>query len=199
MSFVDGFYTFNIDLVNVENNIYDKLFFKLAKHPNESFEMLLNKALAYCHAYKKELTFSEGFYSPEDPTIWEKDVIGNIISWIQVGVPSYKKTSRAIKQNKQASFKIYFCSNEEPRNFCYDFRSVKTKSFNKIKFFLIDNNFVENLALHISSRINWQISFIDNLLYLHQDKLEFESKIEEVDIWKIYQETISEVQSKAVL
>ena len=134
MSFIDGFYTFNIDLVNVENNIYDKLFLKIPKHPNESFEELISKVLAYCHSYKKELTFSDGYFSPSDPTIWQKDVIGNILSWIQVGAPSYKKIHKAIQQNSESTFKIYFYDKKEPNEFCYDFRSVKTQDFNKIKF-----------------------------------------------------------------
>ena len=191
MSFIDGFYTFNIDLVNVENNIYDKLFLKIPKHPNESFEELISKVLAYCHSYKKELTFSDGDFSPSDPTIWQKDVIGNILSWIQVGAPSYKKIHKAIQQNSESTFKIYFYDEKEPNEFCYDFRSVKTQDFNKIKFFLIDNEFVEKLTENISTRMNWNISFIDDMLYLHWDKLEFESKIVELNIWDIYQETIA--------
>lgn len=190
MSFIDGFYTFNIDLVNVENNIYDKLFLKLAKHPNEPFEMLLSKVLAYCHSYQSNLSFSEGYFSPEDPTIWNKDIIGNILTWIQIGRPSYKKIHKAIKQNNDSEFKVYFCNDTEPRDFCYDFRSVKTKDFHKIKFFLIDDEFLQKLIPYISSRMNWNISFIDNMLYLHWDKLEFESSITQLNIWDIYQETI---------
>ena len=191
MSFIDGFYTFNIDLVNVENNIYDKLFLKLAKHPNEPFEMLLSKVITYCHAYHKELTFSDGYFSPTDPTIWHKDIIGNVLSWIQVGAPSYKKIHKAIQQYSDSSFKIYFCNPKEASDFCYDFRSVKTKDFNKIKFYLIDDDFIQKLTPNISTRMNWNISFIDDALYLHWNNLEFESKITEVNIWDVYQETIA--------
>lgn len=191
MSFIDGFYTFNIDLVNVENNVYDKLFLKLAKHPSEPFEMLLSKVLAYCHSYQEDLKFSDGYFSPLDPTIWKKDVIGNILSWIQVGAPSYKKIHKAIQQNSDSSFKIYFCNPKESSDFCYDFRSVKTKDFNKIKFYLIDDDFIQKLLPNITTRINWNVNFIDDSLYLNWDTLEFESKIEEVNIWDIYQETIA--------
>ena len=49
----------------------------------------------------------------------------------------------------------------------------------------------EKLTENISTRMNWNISFIDDMLYLHWDKLEFESKIVELNIWDIYQETIA--------
>ncbi len=193
MSFIDGFYTFNIDLSNVENNIYDKLFLKLPKHPNESYEYLFSKVIAYCHCYEKELEFSQGFYSPDDPTIWRKNILSEIETWTQVGPCSYKKLHKAIKQNPNAKFKIYFINESEPRDFCYEFRAIKTKDFQKVKFFSIDEKFIQKLIDNISSRMTWSINFIDDTLYFNWDNLEIEDSIKEIDIWEIYQKLISNI------
>lgn len=191
MSFIDGFYTFNVELANVENNIYDKLFLKLPKHPNESFEFLLSKVIAYCHAYEKDLNFSQGFYSPEDPTIWKKNILNEIETWIQLESCSYKKLHKAVKQNPLAKFSMYFHNIAEPQDFCYEFRAIKTKDFQKVKFFLIDENFLQTLIPNISSRMNWNINFIDDTLYFNWENLELESRITELNIWDIYQQGIS--------
>lgn len=191
MSFVDGFFTFNIDLSNVENNIYKKLLFKICKHPNEEYENIISKAIVYCHAYKEGLDFSQGTYSPQDPTMWEKDILDNVHMWIQIGAPSYKKLHKAIKQNNDAEFRVYFNSKEEIQDFCYEFRAIKTKDFQKVKFYLIDSEFIEKLTQNVASRMNWNLNIVDYNFYLNWEKLEFEGKVQEIDIWKEYQEQIA--------
>lgn len=190
MSFVDGFYSFFVNLSDTSNGIYEDLKLKTAKHPNESAEHLISRTLAYLHSYSPELKFTEGLYNEKDPAIMAADVIGTINQWVEIGAPEKKKLAQALKHHDQARFRIYFYEEEQIEKFCHYLRGSKSNWVANIEFFLLDLTLLSHLAENLQLRSNWSISFFDDSFYLTIEDMIHESTIIGVDIWDRFQNSI---------
>lgn len=193
MSFIEGFYSFKISLNDTYRGVYQELRLKLARHPMESLDFLYARLFAYLDSYEEDLKFSEGLFQPKQPTIWKKDLVGDVVTWIEVGSPSRDKMMRALKHDTTKTFKIYFTSNEEIETFCHHLRGSTTNWAGKVNFYLINQNFLEQLTPLARSSSTISATFVDNTLYLIFDEVEFETVISQVDIWERYQASIQNI------
>jgi uncharacterized protein YaeQ len=55
-------YSFEINLSDLDRNVYQALAFRVAKHPSESDAYLMTRVLAYCLEYREGLSFSKAGY-----------------------------------------------------------------------------------------------------------------------------------------
>ena len=78
-------YVFNIDLANSDRGVYQPLQLRMARHPSESEEYFRTRMLAYCFEYTEGISFSNGLFEPDQPTIAVRDLTGLLRVWIDVG------------------------------------------------------------------------------------------------------------------
>lgn len=200
MSFVDGFYSFSIELNHVDRNCYEKIKFKLGKHPEETFTMLRSKVLFFLHCYSENLEFSEGLFSPEFPTFFRRDVVGNLLTWGQVGRIEKKKLRLALSDRVDfleggsvpvsTEYRVYFESDDQLNHFCHELRGSKSNWVDEILFFrgiFPDSDFFE---APLPSRSNWIVSIIDDVVYIDDGSQEYHANITPLDIWNEYQLTL---------
>lgn len=64
MALTATIYNFDVELSNVDRNVYETLSFKAAQHPSESDEYLIARLLAYCLEYRERIAFSKGLAEP---------------------------------------------------------------------------------------------------------------------------------------
>ena len=193
MSFVDGFYSFNIKLNNCDNNIYEKIRLKTAKHPLEPLSHLAARVIAFCDCYKEDIKLSQGWFEKKEPDIFGKDILGEFFLWAAVGLPEKDKILKALKFHQNAKIFVYFYKLEDIFAFCHYLRGSKTNWAEGIHFRLIDSSLLDSIEESLTSSSNWELSIVDNTLYLVFDDLELESKITDIDIWKEYQESIKNI------
>ena len=79
MSFAAAFFNFSVDLSNADRGVYARFRVKVPQHPLESLEHLYARELAYCHCYREGQLFSGGMFEPKDPTIWQKEITGELL------------------------------------------------------------------------------------------------------------------------
>ena len=95
---------FKIDLniADMDRNYYADHRLVIARHPSETDERMMVRVLAFaCHA-SDSLQFTRGLSSDEDePDIWDKDLTGNIETWIDVGQPDPKRVRKACGRARQ--------------------------------------------------------------------------------------------------
>lgn len=190
MTFVEAFYSFNLDINDTNNGRYGKLRVKAAKHPNESLEHLVARVIALCSSHEEGLNFSEGLFQPKDPTIIKTSSIGELERWIEVGCPEREKIDRALRRNPDAEFRIYFYSAEQISAFCEYLRGSKTNWASRIKFFSLSPEALEALGANLSSSSRWTVTFADDHFYVASGGGDAEGRMTEIDIWSIFQETI---------
>ena len=90
-------YVFNIELADSDRGVYQPLQLRVARHPSESEEYFLTRILAYCLEYTEGISFSNGLFEPEEPTIAVRDLTGALSAWIDVGAPEAARLHRASK------------------------------------------------------------------------------------------------------
>jgi len=158
MSFAAAFYNFSITLNNAEQGVFCRFRIKVPLHPLESLEHLSARMLAFTHCYREGQAFSSVLFEPKEPTIWHKDVTGDVLLWAQVGCPDRKKLEHSLRSAPLAEHRIYFFHPEQ----------------------------VER-----SSPL-WNVTIIDDQLYLNCDGIELQAHLDTVDIWDAYQESLAE-------
>ena len=196
MSFAEGFYSFTIQLSDVSRGIYDRLRFKIPRHPNEPMEYLYARVIAYIHSYENDLKFSPGYFEPKLPSLFSKNVIDQTTAWIDIGCPSKEKLTRALKSHLEAKFKVYFYSTNQIDEFCHHLRGSKSNWVQKVSFFNINEIFLEKLCQIKKSSSEWLVTLVDNGFYLVFDGLELETDIIPIEIWSRFQESISNIGPK---
>jgi len=95
----------NINLSDLNNDIYDTLNLTLAQHPSETAERMMARVLAYCLNAQAFLTFTKGLSAADDPDIWAKSLADEFLLWIDVGEPSFARIKKARRQAQ--AVKIY--------------------------------------------------------------------------------------------
>ncbi len=190
MSFAAAFFNFSIDLSNADRGVYARFRVKVPQHPLESLEHLCARLLAYCHCYREGQSFSGGMFEPKEPTIWQKEITGELLLWVQLGCPDRKKIETTLRSAPTAEHRIYFFEEHQAAEFCHLLRGSKTNWVEPIQFFMLPAELLEQLVPLCRSSPEWGVTFIDNRLYLSVDGTELESEIRPVDIWQEYQNTL---------
>jgi uncharacterized protein YaeQ len=191
MTFVAAFYTFTIELNHSDRNVYTSFRIKIPRHELESHEHLYARLIAYAHSYRSGILFTEGILEPKEPTIVHRDEIGEMHLWVQVGAPEKRKLELSLKQHPDAEHRIYFYEPDDIPLFCHHLRGSKTNWVERVFFYRLDPQFLSSLIQHESSSPHWNLSFIDDRIYLSVDGVELESEIAPIDIWSEFQASLA--------
>lgn len=187
MSFVAAFYNFTVELSHVDGGIFTRFRVKTALHPHESLEHLYARVLAYAHAFKPEQVFSQGLFDLKEPTIWEKDVLGEVLSWVYVGVPEHKVLEAALRTCPLATFRIYFHRDDQIDRLCYLMKGSRSAWLSRIAFYRFQESFLQNLVPFDSSSPSWILTFVDDEVYLAFNGQEFQSSLTRLDMSREFQ------------
>ncbi|HEY9280386.1 MAG TPA: YaeQ family protein [Eoetvoesiella sp.] len=67
----------------------------LARHPSETDERMMLRVLAFALFANEYLAFTRGLSTAEEPALWEKDLTGSILNWIDLGHPDERRILQA--------------------------------------------------------------------------------------------------------
>ena len=95
-------YNLQIDLADVDRGVYEAFEVRVARHPSEGADYLVTRILAYCLEYTEGIAFSQGIGAGDEPALWVRDLTGQVISWIEVGLPDAERLHRGSKQSERA-------------------------------------------------------------------------------------------------
>lgn len=104
-------YKVNLNVANMDRNYYQQHLLTLAKHPSENDERLMVRLLAFAMYAEEALAFGKGI-SEEDPTVWLKNMTGDIDLWIEVGKPDERIITKACGRAKQVVLILYGASTD---------------------------------------------------------------------------------------
>jgi uncharacterized protein YaeQ len=89
-----------LQLADMDRGLYVDHAVTLARHPSETDERMMVRLLAYAlHAPADTrdgaLEFAKGLWDTDEPELWQKDLTGQIVHWIDVGQPDERRLLRA--------------------------------------------------------------------------------------------------------
>ncbi len=174
-----------------ERGLYTSCRLKVPRHELESVEHLCARMIAFLHCYREGQTFTQEVSDPKKPTIVLTNAIGELLLWAHVGEIERRKLELSLKQNPRATHAVYFFGDEQIYSFCHALRGSKSNWVEHVRFFLIDRNFLTDVASLERTSPSWVASFIDDQLYLTIDGSDFVSQLLPIDIWDEYQKHLA--------
>jgi uncharacterized protein YaeQ len=84
-----------VQVSDMDRGYYNEHVLTIARHPSETDERMMVRLLAFCLHAGERLAFGNGLSTDDEPDIWEKDLTGAIVSWIDVGQPDERRIRKA--------------------------------------------------------------------------------------------------------
>ena len=90
----------NLQIADMDRNVYVDHAVTIARHPSETDERMMMRLLALAlnlpaDADHGALELAKDLWDIDEPALWQKDLTGQIVQWIDVGQPDDKRLMRA--------------------------------------------------------------------------------------------------------
>src|SRR3954447_2314710 len=97
-----------VQLADVDRAVYGDHLVTLARHPSETDERMMIRLLAFtlnvpADDHAGTLDFAKGMWEPEEAELWQKDLTGRLLHWIEVGQPEERRLVKASGRAYRAS------------------------------------------------------------------------------------------------
>jgi len=97
-----------LQLADIDRAVYGDRQLTLARHPSETDERMMVRLLAFVLNVPGDerdgaLEFAKGLWDPDEPELWQKDLTGRIVHWIEVGQPEERRLLKASARAERVS------------------------------------------------------------------------------------------------
>lgn len=162
MALTATIYNFDIQLANVDRQVYESLSLRVACHPSETPEYLLTRVLAYCLEYAEGIAFSRGLSDPDEPPITVRDLTGAMKVWIEIGAPDAARLHKASKSSPRVVVYIH----KDPAVLLRAWAAATIYRADKLELFAIDRDLLAELVPKLDRRTKFDLSVTDGELYI---------------------------------
>jgi uncharacterized protein YaeQ len=106
-----------LQIADIDRSLYADHLVTLARHPSETDERMMIRLLAFALNVPSDdrggaLEFAKGMWEPEEPELWQKDLTGRLLHWIEVGQPEERRLVKASGRADKVS--VYAFSHGAP-------------------------------------------------------------------------------------
>ena len=93
-------YKAQLQIADMDRQLYADHALTLAQHPSETQERLMVRLLAFAlnvphDTHRGALVFARGLSDSDEPDLWQHDLSGQLIHWIEVGQPDDRRMIKA--------------------------------------------------------------------------------------------------------
>jgi len=93
-------YKATLQLADMDRNVYGDHGVTIARHPSETDERMMMRLLAFALNVPADndngaLEFAKSLWDTDEPDLWQKDLTGQVMQWIEVGQPDDKRLMKA--------------------------------------------------------------------------------------------------------
>lgn len=105
-------YKVQMQLADMDRNIYDDISVTIARHPSESDERMMMRVLALALGWPANtsegtLELAKDMWEPDEPALWQNNYSGELLQWVEVGQPDEKRLMKACGRAQQVSVWAY--------------------------------------------------------------------------------------------
>jgi uncharacterized protein YaeQ len=115
MALKSTIYKAQLQIADMDRGVYADHALTLALHPSETEERMMVRLLAFALFSPKDdargkLEFARGLSDTDEPDLWQHDLSGQLVHWIEVGQPDERRMQRAASRAEAATFIAYAAS-----------------------------------------------------------------------------------------
>jgi uncharacterized protein YaeQ len=155
-------YVFNIELADSDRSVYQPLQLRVARHPSESEEYFLTRVLAYCLEYTEGISFSNGLFDPDEPTIAVRDLTGVLCAWIDVGAPEGARLHRASK----AAPRVAVYTHKDGEQLAARLSLERIHRVEALELYALDRHWLAELVAKLVRRMEFSLTIAERHIYL---------------------------------
>ncbi|MGY8869865.1 MAG: YaeQ family protein [Pseudomonadales bacterium] len=96
-------YKVELQLVDMNRDIYTSCKLTLALHPSETQERMMIRLMAFGLNFHDDLQFSRGLSATDEPDVWECSLDGQVNHWIEVGQATPERIRKAVSRSPKVS------------------------------------------------------------------------------------------------
>lgn len=93
----------HLTLSNLNTHQYEDYQLTIPMHPSENEERLMWRIICFCLCAHQDLQMTKGLSTQEEPEIWQKDLTGEILHWIEMGLPDERRIKQALGKSKKVT------------------------------------------------------------------------------------------------
>jgi uncharacterized protein YaeQ len=161
MALTATIYNFDIELANVDRNVYETLALRVAQQPSETEEYLLTRVIAYCLEYAEGIAFSRGIAEPDEPPLAIRDLTGALELWVEFGAPDAARMHKASK----ASPRVAIYTHKDPQQLLRQYAGERIHRAEHVALYAVDRELLASLISLLDRRMSFQLSVMEGHLY----------------------------------
>ncbi len=155
-------HNFDVQLSNVDRNVYETLAFRAARQPSETEEYLVTRVLAYCLEYTDGITFTKGLTEPDEPAVVVRDLTGALRVWIEIGSPDAARLHKASK----ASPRVVVYTHKDAAQLVRHLEGERIHRAESIEIYGVDRPLIDALVARLDRRTALDLAVTDHHLYV---------------------------------
>lgn len=110
-------YKAQLQLADMDRNVYGDHNVTIARHPSETDERMMIRLLAFAlnvpaDDHHGKLEFAKDLWDVDEPSLWQRDLTGQIVQWIDIGQPDDKRLMKASPRAERVM--VYSFSSSTP-------------------------------------------------------------------------------------
>ena len=154
-------YKIDLNLSDLDRELYQNLRFTVSRHPSETAERLVVRLLAYALWYKPRLSFGKGLSDVDEPALGEKSLDDRLLHWIEIGQPDAERITWCARRCGRFSLMTYG-----------SLRTYQSKALEAIKplknvhIVALNSEQLVQLSNHVSRSISWSLMISDGTLFV---------------------------------
>ena len=156
----------NLNLSNLNSHYYDDFNLTIAKHPSENDERMMYRIIAFLFCAHQDLELTKGLSSTEEPDLWQRDITGRIIHWIELGLPDERRIKQACGKSDNVTIFTY---HENKTQEWITKISASFKNNHKVKIYHINTLEGPQIESLIKKSMRLSALIEENILYLSDD------------------------------
>ncbi|WP_068829301.1 YaeQ family protein [Pseudomonas sp. BMS12] len=166
-------YKIELNLTDIDRNVYENLRFTVAKHPSETEERLCVRLIAYALWYHEQLAFGRGLSDVDEPALWEKSLDDRVLHWIEVGQPDAERITWCSRRTEKFSLVAYGSLRVWQTKVLDTVRSLKN-----INVVAVQQEALEALARDLPRSLTWSVMISDGELFVTDERGQHEIPLE---------------------
>lgn len=160
-------YKVNISISNFDTHYYQDFDLTMAMHPSENEARMMYRLLAFVSCASENLEFTKGLSNTEEPELWEKSLTGDILHWVELGLPDEKRIRQAAGKSKKVSIFTY-----HQKKALEWLPKIKEKFSSNEKINIFHFNLVENgpIDKFVKKNMTLSCTIEEGMMYLGNDE-----------------------------
>lgn len=171
-------YRIQLELSDIDRGVYESLDLRVAQHPSEDLERMTVRLLARAMAHEEGLDFGRGLSNADDAALWTHSPMGEVQTWIDVGVPGAERLHRA---NKRVDKLLVFTHKRETA-LRKEWSTRKIHRAEDIVVYRLPPKFIRELSEALTRKMDLFVTIHEELLTVAAGACNLECAVEKVTL-----------------